>query len=122
MPFDTAMLELLDATKEVRVETTRPDGSTQRTIIWVVVESGVVFARSWKGDRGKWFQAAMDRPAEVALLVDDRRWPARAVLTDDDDSVARCSRGLEAKYRRNGSLASMLVPNVLGTTIRLDPR
>jgi hypothetical protein len=122
MPFDAATLEVLDANKEVRVETTRPNGSMQRTIIWVVVEGGEVFARSWKGDRGKWFQAAMDRPGEVALLVDDRRWPVHAVLTDDDDSIARCSRGLEAKYRRNGSLASMLVPNVLGTTIRLDPR
>jgi hypothetical protein len=64
----------------------------------------------------------MDRPSDVALLLDRRRWPVRAVLTNDDNSVARCSRGLEAKYRRNGSLASMLVPNVLGTTIRLDPR
>jgi hypothetical protein len=121
VPFDAATLKLLDDTREVRIETTLPDGSTRRTIIWVVVEGGEVFARSWRGHRGKWFQAAMDRPSDVALLVNRKRWPVRAVLTIDDDSVARCSRGLETKYRRNGSLASMLVPAVLGTTIRLDP-
>lgn len=53
MPFDAATLKLLDATREVRIETTLPDGSTQRTIIWVVVEDGGVFARSWRGERGK---------------------------------------------------------------------
>ncbi|MEP7158755.1 MAG: DUF2255 family protein [Chloroflexota bacterium] len=121
MPFDVATLKLFDTTKEVDIETTLPDGSTQRTIIWVVVEGGEVFARSFRGHRGKWFQAAMDRPSEVALLIGRERWPVRAVLTDDDDSVARCSRGLEDKYPRNNSLASMLVPGVLGTTIRLDP-
>jgi hypothetical protein len=123
VPFDDATLTLLDATKEVEIETTKPDGSTQRTIIWVVVDEGAVFARSWLGDRGRWFQAALDKPAEVALHADGRRLPVTAVLADDDESIERCSRGLQAKYRRSAaSLASMLVPDILGTTVRLDPR
>lgn len=106
----------------MRIETTRPDGSTQRTIIWVVVDDGTVFARSWRGARGYWYQAALDRPSDVAVLVDGRRVEVTAVLADDDESVERCSRGLQTKYRRSRSLESMLVPAILGTTIRLDPR
>ena len=122
MPFDAATLTLLDATREVDIETTRPDGSTRATTIWVVVDEGEVFARSWLGERGRWFQAAMDKPAEVALLLRDQRWPVTVLLATDDESVERCSRGLRAKYRRGGSLDSMLLPSVLGTTVRLDPR
>ena len=122
MSFDAAALELLATTKEVRIETTKPDGSTQRTIIWIVVEGGEVFVRSWLGDRGKWFQAAMDRPSEVALLVGDQRWPVHAVLATDDESVERCSTGLRAKYRKSRSLDSMLLDYTLGTTVRLDRR
>jgi hypothetical protein len=120
--FDASTLKLLDATKEVRIETTKPDGSTQRTIIWVVVEGDDVFVRSWLGDRGKWFQAAMDKPAKVALHVEGRRLPVTAVLTDDKESIERCSRGLRAKYKKSRSLDSMLLDHVLGTTVRLDPR
>src|SRR5580765_4572471 len=102
MPFDAETLKLLDATREVRIETTRPDGTTQRTTIWVVVDEGEVFVRSWLGDRGRWFQAALDRPSEVALLHRRKRWPVQAVLTDDEVSIARFSQGMQTKYRTSG--------------------
>ena len=122
MQFDAATLARIDAAHEVEIESTRPDGTTRTTIIWVVVDDGEVFVRSWKGDRGYWYQAALDRPEELALIVDGERLPVRAVPANDEDGIARCSAGLSKKYRRSGSLAGMLLPRVLPTTLRLEPR
>ncbi len=123
MPFDLAMLDRIDTAHEVEIESTRPDGTIRATTIWVVVDDGEVFVRSWKGDRGYWYQAALDRPDELALLVDGKRLPVRAVLANDKASIARCSAGLSRKYRRSAaSLAGMLLARVLPTTLRLEPR
>jgi hypothetical protein len=120
--FDAAAQRLIDAAYEVDIETTRPDGTTRQTTIWAVVDGGDVYVRSWKGDRGYWYQAALDRPAEVSLVVDGVTIPARAVHAIDEVSVERCSAGLSKKYKDDGALASMLRKGVLATTIRLEPR
>jgi len=122
VPFDAATLARIDAAYEVEIESTRPDGTTRSTIIWAVVDGGEAFVRSWKGDRGFWFQAALDRPDELALIVDGERLPVRAVAANDEDGIARCSAGLSKKYRRDPSLSGMLLPRVLPTTLRLEPR
>ena len=122
MPFDPAMLDRIDAADEVEIESTRPDGTTRTTTIWAVVDAGEVFVRSWNGDRGYWYQAALDRPDELALIVDGERLPVRAVPANDESGMARCSAGLSKKYRRDGSLPGMLLPRVLPTTLRLEPR
>ena len=122
MPFDALTLSRLAAAEEVEIKTTRPDGRHRRTIIWVVVAGRDVFARSVRGERGHWFQAALDRPSEVELLLDGRRIPVRAVAATDGDSIARCSGELESKYRDDPSLPSMLRRMVLPATVRLEPR
>jgi hypothetical protein len=122
VPFDPATLARIDAAKEVEIESTRPDGTTRTTVTWVVVDDGEVFVRSWKGDRGYWYQAAVDRPDELALIVNGERLPVRAVAANDDEGIARCSAGLSKKYRKSKSLDGMLLPRVLPTTLRLDPR
>jgi hypothetical protein len=123
VPFDAATLGRIDAAREVDIESTWPDGTTRTTTIWAVVDDGEVFVRSWKGDRGYWYQAALDRPDELALIVDGKRLPVRAVVANDEASIARCSAGLSKKYRRSAaSLAGMLLPRVLPTTLRLEPR
>ena len=122
MPFDSQTLRRLAAADEVEIETTRPDGTHRRTIIWVVVDHGVAFVRSVRGDRGHWFQAALDRPAEVGLLVNGWPIPVRAVAAADEESIARCSTELGEKYRGDPSLPSMLRPTVLAATLRLEPR
>ncbi|MEA2677228.1 MAG: hypothetical protein QOJ81_1369 [Chloroflexota bacterium] len=122
MPFDAAALRRIDAAYELDIESTRPDGSTRTTTIWAVVDDGEVFVRSWKGDRGYWYQAALDKPDELALIVDGERLPVRAVSANDDTGIARCSAGLSKKYRRDSSLPGMLLPRVLPTTLRLEPR
>ena len=122
MPFDSTTLGRIDAAYEVDIESTRPDGSVRSATIWAVVEDGDVFVRSWKGDRGYWYQAALDRPDELALIVESERLPVRSIIADDEDGVSRCSSALSKKYRRDGSLPGMLLPRVLPTTLRLEPR
>ena len=122
MTWTASDLAALDTAREVKVETTWPDGTTHRTTIWVIVDEGDAFVRSVRGDRAMWWQSAVDRPDEVALIVDGRRLPVRAVPATDDLSVARCSSGLERKYAGDPATESMVREHVLGTTLRLDPR
>ena len=120
--IDEATLELLDREREIRIETALPDESRQRTTIWAVVDGGEVFVRSWRGDRARWFQAALDRPEDVAVLVGGHRIEVRAIPATDDESVARCSSALERKYAGDPGTRSMVREEILNTTLRLEPR
>jgi hypothetical protein len=120
--FDAQTLDALAAAEEIEVETTRPDGHQRRTTIWVVVVEGGVFIRSVRGERGHWWQAAIDRPDEVSLIVDGRRLPVRVESAADERSVARVSAALARKYAGDPDTPSMLRYEVLGTTLRVEPR
>lgn len=122
MSWDRATLDLLALEREVDIVTTRPDGSPLRVTIWVVVADDEVFVRSWRGERGYWYQAALDRPADVELLAAGQRLPVMAVPATDAQSVARCSTALEVKYANDPSTPGMVRDDVLGTTLRLEPR
>jgi hypothetical protein len=120
MPFSRQELDLLAATEEVSIETTRADGTTRTTIIWVMTDRDDVFVRSVKGDRGYWYQRAVEHPG-VALHVDGRRIAATAVPAHDEDSIARCSAAMRRKYAGVPGEKSMLAPKTLPTTMRLEP-
>lgn len=111
-------LDAIHTTKEPLIET-RAGGRVYRTVIWAVVADGKVYVRSFLGDDGKWYQRALADPA-VALVIGDVRIPFRAVRADDEASVAAASAGLRAKYRGR-SLDSMVRPEVLHTTLWLEP-
>jgi len=87
-----------------------------------VVDGDDVFVRSWKGERAYWYQAAVDAPDDVGLVIDRSRIPIRAEIAADDDSIERCSRALETKYAGDPSTPSMVLPSILATTLRLVPR
>jgi hypothetical protein len=120
--FDAQTLALLDDEREVRIETVQPDDGRQSTIIWVVVDGGDAFIRSWRGERARWFQAALDRPHEVSLEVAGRSLAIRVVPATDDLSIARCSSALERKYAGEAETPDMVREEILGTTLRLEPR
>jgi hypothetical protein len=120
MPFEESDLAAIAAAKEVRIETRSAAGETHRTIIWIVAQDGDVFIRSVRGPRGRWYREALVDP-DVAIHLKGRRVPAKAVPATDDASVEACSEGLRAKYRRSYSLASMLAPDTLPTTLKLVP-
>lgn len=121
MPFSNDDLRAIDAAKEIEVETSAgPGAELHRTITWVVVDGDDVFVRSWRGVTARWFREALANP-DVAIHVDGRRIPARAVPARDADSIARTSAGLQRKYDGDSSTPSMVRADILETTLRLDP-
>ncbi|MCI0346265.1 MAG: DUF2255 family protein [Chloroflexi bacterium] len=109
----------IEGAREVRIETTAADGAVHRTIIWVVVEDGRIYIRSYRGRTARWYREALARP-DVALHVAGRRIPFRAVPAVDPATIAACSAGLTRKYRRSYSLQAMLLDEILDTTLRLE--
>ncbi len=120
MRFEESDLAAIAAAKEVRIETRSAAGATHRTIIWIVEHDGVVFIRSVNGPGARWYRETLANP-DVAIHVQGRRISVRAVAATDPNAVEACSDGLRAKYRRSYSLQSMLEPETLPTTLRLDP-
>ncbi|MGH8928244.1 MAG: DUF2255 family protein [Acidimicrobiia bacterium] len=118
--FEPEQLNLIAVTKEVRVET-RSGDRVYRTVIWVAVQDGTIFVRSVRGPAGRWYQRALADP-DIALKVGRTRILARAVPATDATSVELASAGFRAKYPRSRSLDSMMRPETLPTTLRLDPR
>ena len=121
--FDPETLQLLDDTREVRIETRRDeDAPAHRTIIWVVAVDGDVFVRSVRGEKGRWYREVSANPS-AALHVSDRRIPVRAVPVTDEPTVGAVSEAYRSKYGRisPGSTRAMLRPETLPTTLRLEP-
>ncbi len=119
MALSTEQLEQISGSQMVEIETRKGERS-RRTIIWVVVDGGEVFIRSVRGHAGHWYQRATTDP-EVALIVGGDRYRFTAHRATDPESVTRASNALRSKYRPGRSLDAMLVPEILDTTLRLDP-
>jgi hypothetical protein len=112
----------LDAAQEIEIETRRPGREQpRRTIIWVVVDDGDVFVRSWRGDTARWYNEILAEP-NAAVIVDGASSPVRAVPATDPDSVERASEELRRKYAGTSEVDSMVRDEILHTTLRLEPR
>lgn len=120
MSFSAEELALLERAEEVEIETQAPDQPARRTVVWVVVDEGDVFVRTYKGPDSRWFRDTLANPA-VALHVDGRRLAATAIPATDPDSIERTSAGYNRKYATDPATPAMLAPNVTGTTLRLEP-
>lgn len=121
--FDTETLQLLDRTREVRIETRRDaDSPVHRTIVWVVVVEGGVYVRSVRGQKGRWYREISSNP-EGALHAGGRRIPVRAAPATDEATVDAVSEAYRRKYEESwpGPTAAMLRPDVLPTTVKLTP-
>ena len=117
--FPDDVVARIDREEEVEIETWSMAGEPRRTIIWVVVDDGRVYVRSVRGERGRWYREIRTEP-HAALLVAGERVEVQAVPVDEE-SIAACSAALERKYAADPALRSMLRPDVLSTTLRLDP-
>ncbi len=119
--FTGPELEAMRTTGTVRIETRRAAAEPGRvTPIWIVVDAaGRVLVRSVRGRRGRWYRDLLAYP-DGEVIAGATRIPIRAERAEDEDRIEACSRALEEKYPRAGaSLASMLVPDVLETTLEL---
>jgi hypothetical protein len=119
LSFPKATVALLDRADEVDIETRSSKGTTHSVPIWIVVEGDDVFIRAYRGPTSRWYRELVARPG--ALVLKEQRIPVRAVVATDDASVKRTSDGYRKKYRKGSSLDSMLVAEVLPTTLRLEP-
>jgi hypothetical protein len=119
LSFPKATVALLDRSKEVDVETRSTKGNKHAVPIWIVVDGDDVFIRAVRGPTSRWYREIVAGPG--ALVINGERIPVRAVAAADSASVKRASDGYRKKYRKGGSLDSMLVPSVLPTTLRLEP-
>ena len=101
-------LALLHDLKEVDLETTAGDGRTShRATIWVVVDEGEVFIRSWKGERGRWYREIRERP-EAVLHAAGQSVSVRREPAVDPESVRRVSDA--ARRLKAGGRAGDLLP------------
>jgi hypothetical protein len=121
MGFEAEFMRRIDAAKEVEIETRRKAGTSRQTIVWVVVDGGHVYVRSVRGPAGKWYQRLLRDP-DGAIHHAGIRTPVRAVPVSNASEIERVSEALQRKYaRQRSSLASMLRPETLPTTMRLEP-
>ena len=119
MGLSSENLEHIAGAREVSIETRSGDRRI-RTVIWVVVDNGDVLVRSVRGEGGRWYQRAVADP-EVTLVVGSDLYLFRAIHVADPDDIERTSEALRHKYPPGRSLDSMVRPEVLGTTILLEP-
>jgi len=120
MRFEPGELALLDETEEIKIETAGPDGTTHRTIIWVVVDGDDAFIRSVNGATARWYREATANPA-VTIHAGDRALTAQAIAAPDPDAVGRVNDALRRKYTGITGLREMLEPDIFDTTLRLEP-
>jgi hypothetical protein len=117
--FDTRTLSDLHEAHEVAIRTEKhPDAAV---VIWVAVTEGEVFVRSFRGAKGRWYRdLAAGGPATLEL--GDRRLAVRAVPVNDAAAIARASREYLRKYGSSSYAQAMVKPDILSTTLRLEPR
>ena len=119
--FAEAALAAMDREKEVDIETTSASGEKHSVTIWIVVVDGVPYVRSVRAKKGRWFRELM-RAGEGWIVAAKQRVQVRPTLVTSEDENARISDAIEAKYRSSpASVRSMLRPDTLPTTARLDP-
>lgn len=116
--FTRATLGVLRDAEEVAILTS---ASPERgVIIWVVVVGDAVFARSFRGPGAKWYAAAV-ADGQATLALDDQRWPVGVTLVADPAMIGEVSQAYLAKFVASPYAKEMVRPEILPTTLRLDP-
>lgn len=120
--WEPEILSRFDNAKEVVIETIRSFGEPRRTVIWIVTDGADAYVRSVRGMRGRWYRDISARP-DATITVGGERIPVVAVLANDEGTIELVSELLRTKYgrRSRASTASMLQPETLETTLRLEP-
>ena len=119
--FDANMLNQLADTEEIEIETRSPAGRTHRTTTWVIVDDNDVYVRSVRGRNGRWYQHITAKP-DAAVHIDGRRLAVHAMPVIDEALIARVSNDYLRKYRDDPSANSMVLAEILPTTLRLEPK
>ena len=116
--FDPATLAALRDTKEVRIRAARHKGSG--VVIWIVVAGDAAYVRSVRGPAGKWF-VAVAADGQATLGIGDHEIPVRSVPVTDQPTIEAVSQAFLTKYATSPYAPSIVRPDTLPTTMRLDP-
>ena len=90
-------------------------------VIWAVVADDDVFVRSVRGPKGRWYRD-LAKGGPATLEVGGRQLAVQAIPATDSAAVERASREYLRKYRTSPYAESMVRPEALPTTLRLEPR
>jgi hypothetical protein len=119
--FPADVVKRFDDTKVVEIETVSPKGTKHSVPIWIVVVNGVPYVRSVRGPTGRWYRELLAR-GEGAIVAGGKRTKVKAKHDSSKAAIDGTSEALSRKYKTSrASLASMLVKDVLDTTVRLEP-
>jgi hypothetical protein len=118
-PLDSTTLEQLGSTREIDARTPRPDGSMSSRPIWVVVDDGDAYVRSYRGETGAWYRRAR-ADGRMTIAVDGSETEVATEPVDDEEINRRVSDAFRAKYGASSSATQTMVnPEVSRTTLRL---
>jgi hypothetical protein len=117
--FDADTLGALREVHEVAIRTEKHPGTA--VVIWVAVDDGEVFLRSVRGEKGRWYRD-LAGGGSATLEFAGRRLPVQAIQATDAAAIARASREYLRKYQPSPYARAMVKPEILSTTLRLEPR
>ena len=116
MTFDAATLTSLRTIKEVRIRA----GKARAVVIWVVVAGDAVFVRSVRGPKGRWYVSTRG-DGRAVLEIGDQEHAVRATPVTDPAVLEAVSQVFLTKYATSPYAKSMVSPDVVPTTLRIDP-
>lgn len=117
--FDADTLRELRDVREIAIRTEKHPETA--VVIWVVVGDDQVFVRSVSGPKGRWYRD-LKAGGPATLEVAGRDLAVAAVPETGAEAIERVSSEYLKKYRPSPYAQAMVKPEVLPTTLRLDPR
>ena len=109
--------------EELQIAPAQGDGTLRRaTAIWVTRVGDEIFIRSYRGQNGRWFQAAREgREGEVSAGGVRKR--VRFIDTDDAETQEAIDEAYRSKYGRYGAryIGPMVADAERATTLALVP-
>lgn len=116
--FDADTSRALHAVREVSIRTGKHPASA--VPIWVVVADDEVFVRSAYGTKGRWYRDLATGGA-ATLEFAGRRLAVQAIPARESAALVAVSREYLRKYGPGPYSEMMVKPEVLSTTLRLEP-
>jgi hypothetical protein len=117
--FDAGTLHELHTRHEVALRTEKHPKTA--VVIWVVVADEEVFVRSVRGSGGRWYRD-LAAGGSATLEFAGHRLAVTASPAADPASIDRASREYLRKYRSSPYAQAIVKPDILATTLRLEPR
>jgi hypothetical protein len=117
--FDADTLRTLHDLEEVAIRTEKHPANA--VVIWITVPDGQAFVRSVRGDKGRWYRDLAADP-RATLEFAGQRLAVTAIPVVDPASIDHVSREYLRKYSTSPFAQSVVRPEVLPTTLRLEPR